>query len=234
MPDFIIHEGARVSVCGYAAVFNSLSVPLDEHGGKRELIRPGAFTYALRNLRESTTCTMHHMNASGTIGSIFHRTLRLWADDLGLAFSCGPLEINSKNVWAVRSIVSGGARGCSWRALPAEMKTEVIDGESVRVIRRIEHLSHVSPGTCGLYPAAGTWCSHENPYDLPRYLKALARHWQANRPAAKPSLVTRAEAPGPQAPSRAEQAAKAYHEAKTQRLTKVAQARTRARQRRAA
>ncbi len=47
MPDFIIHEGARVFVCGCAAIFNSLSVPLDEYGGKRELIRPGAFAHVL-------------------------------------------------------------------------------------------------------------------------------------------------------------------------------------------
>lgn len=209
MTDFITHEGARVSVCGYAAIFDSLSVPLDEYDGKCELVRPGAFTHVLQNLRASTTCTMHHMDYRGTIGSVFHRTLRLWADDLGLAFECGPLEANSKNLWAARSIVSGGQRGCSWRAIPAGVATEVIDGESVRVIRRLEHLSHVSPGGRGLYPAAGAWCSHENPYDLPHHVKVLALHWRANRPVAK--------APGSQAPSRAEQATKAYQEAKAWR-----------------
>ncbi len=229
MSAFLQHEGKPVYVRGYCAPFDSLSIPLDDNDGKRELVRPKAFDYVLRNLRASTTCTLHHMDAGGTIGSIFDRTLRLWADDFGLAFECGPLVANSKNVWAVRSIVSGGARGCSWRAVPAEVATEMIEGESVQVIRRFEHLSHVSPGTCGMYPAAGTWCSHENPYDLPHHLKVLALHWQANRPAAKPSLVTRAEAPGPRAPSRAEQAAKAHHEANARR-----QLRTRTRRWRAA
>ena len=180
MTGFLQHEGRPVYVCGYAAIFNSLSIPLDEYGGKRELIRPGAFAHVLRNLRASTACTMHHMDFRGAIGSIFHRTLRLWADDLGLAFECGPLAINNKNAWAVRSIVSDGMRGCSWRAVPAEVATEKIEGESVRVIRRFLHLSHVSPGGCGMYPAAGTWCSHENPYDLPHHVKVLSLHWQAN------------------------------------------------------
>lgn len=200
------HEGARVFVRGYAAVFDSLSDPLDEYGGKRELIRPDAFTHVLRNLRASTTCAMHHMDAGGTIGSVFHRTLRLWADDLGLAFECGPLAANSKSVWAVRSIVREGSRGCSWRGIPAEVAIEKIDGESVRVIRRFEHLSHVSPGTCGLYPAAGVWCSHENPYDLPHHLKALALHWQANRPAARAQTTLAAK-------SRPELAAAVHHKA---------------------
>ena len=210
-------DGRLVFVRGYAAIYDSLSVPLDEFDGKRELIQPGAFGYALRNLRASTTCTLHHMGAGGTIGSIFDGTLEIWADDLGLAFSCGPLLGNSKNVWAVRSIMTGGACGCSWRGIPAEVATETIDGESVRVIKRIQHLAHIGPVAEGMYPAAGTWCSHENPDDLPHHLKTLALHWQANRPAAKPSLVTRAEARGPQSLSRAEQAARAHHEAKARR-----------------
>ena len=221
MPDFIIHEGARVFVRGYAAVFNSLSVPLDEHGGKRELIRPGAFARVLRNLRASTTCTMHHMDAKGTIGSIFHRTLRLWADDIGLAFECGPLAINNKNVWAVRSIAGGASRGCSWRGVVPEVATEVIEGESVRVIRRLEHLSHVSPGTCGLYPAAGTWCSHEHLDDLPDYLKRLSRRWQATRPAPR-ALTTPVTKQALPAPSRPELAAAVHHEARErQRLRQL-------------
>ena len=136
MPGFITHEGARVFVQGYAAIFDSLSIPLEDHGGKREIIQSTAFNHVLRNLRTSTTCTLHHMDAGGTIGSIYDRTLRLWADDLGLAFSCGPLEINSKNVWAVRSIVSGGARGCSWRAVPAEVVTEMIEADLQAEIRQ--------------------------------------------------------------------------------------------------
>ncbi len=180
MTAYIQSEGKPVYICGYAAIYDSMSIPLAEYGGKRELIRPGAFAHVLRNLRASTTCTMHHMDAGGTIGSIFHRTLRLWADPYGLAFECGPLAANSKNVWAVRSIVRGEVRGCSWRAVPAEVATEKIEGESVQVIRRFQHLSHVSPGTDGMYPAAGTWCSHENPYDLPHHVKVLSLHWQAN------------------------------------------------------
>ena len=200
MAEFLQHDGELIHVCGYAAIYDSLSVPLDEYDGQRELIRPGAFDHVLRNLRASTTCTLFHMDYSGTIGSIFHRTLQLWSDDFGLTFSCGPLAANTKNLWAVRSIMTGGVRGCSWRGIPAEVATENFEGESVRVIKNIQHLSHISPGDGCIYPAAGTWCSHEG-YDLPNHLRALALHWAANRPAAKPSLVARADAPRRQAPS---------------------------------
>ena len=181
------------------------------------MIRPGAFDHFLRHPRASTTCVMHHMGTGGTIGSIFDGTLRLWTDAYGLAFACGPLVPSATNAWAVKSITGGVVRGCSWRAVPAEMAIEKFEGAPVRVIRRFQHLSHISPLAGGMYPAAGAWCSHEHPDDLPEHLKPLARRWGDSRPAANPSRVARAEAPRRQAPSRAGQAVDAYHQARTRR-----------------
>ncbi len=216
MTEFLQQEGELIHVCGYAAVFDSLSVPLDEHGGMRELIRPGAFDYALRNLRACTTCTLFHMGTSGAIGSIFHGNLRMWCDDYGLAYECGPFAINSKNVWAIRSIMSGKIRDCSWRGIAAAVP-ETVDGETVQVIHRLDYLAHIAPGNGCSYPATATWCSHEHLDDLPDRLKRLSLYWQANRPAANPARAARAVAPRPQAPLRAEQAAKAHQEAKARR-----------------
>ncbi len=187
MTVYIRYEGAPVFVRGFAAPYNSLSVPLDSRDGKRELIRPGAFDYVLRHLRASTTCTLHHMAAGGTIGSIFDGTLRLWSAPYGLAFECGPLEINAKNAWAVKSITSGGVRGCSWRGVPANVAPEQIDGEQVVVIRKFQHLSHISPlsAAAASYSGAASWCSHEHFDDLPDRLKPLVRHWQEHRPVAR-------------------------------------------------
>ena len=145
---FMQHNGVPVCVRGFAAPFDSLSIPLDFNGGKRELIRPGAFDHILRNLRASTTCTLHHMAAGGTIGSIFAGTLRLWSTPYGLAFECGPLAVNSKNAWAVKSIASGGVRACSWRGVPADVATEQVSenviGSPARSGRRIGKLRNAS------------------------------------------------------------------------------------------
>ena len=187
MTAYLQHGGELVFVQGYAAPYNSLSIPLDSLDGRRELIRPRAFDHILRNLRASTTCTLHHMAAGGTIGSIFAGTLRLWSTPYGLAFECGPLAVNSKNAWAVKSIASGGVRACSWRGVPADVATEQIDGEQVVVIRKIQHLSHISPlsAAAASYPGAVTWCSHEHVDDLPDHLRPLARHRQEHHPSAR-------------------------------------------------
>ncbi len=187
MTGFLQHEGALVFVRGFAAPYDSLSIPLDSRDGKRELIRPGAFDHVLRNLRASTTLTLHHMPAAGTIGSIFDGTLRPWSTPYGLAYECGPLLINSKIAWAVKSITSGGVRGCSWRGVPADVAVEQIDGEPVAIIRKMQHLSHISPLSVAAasYPGAATWCSHEHVDDLPDRLKPLARHWGEHRPSAR-------------------------------------------------
>ncbi len=182
MTEFLLdNHGRPIHICGYAAVYGALSVPLDEFDGQRELIKKGAFDFVLRNLRLPTSCVLHHMAANGTVGTIFDRTLRIWTDPHGLGFTCGPLAVNAKNAWAIRSIVSGGVRGCSWSGVPAEVATEMIEGESVRVIKKFQHLSHISPLAGGFYPAAGTFCSHEHQDNLPPHIKPLARRWQASR-----------------------------------------------------
>ena len=96
---------------------------------------------------------------------------------------------------------------------------ETVDGESVQVIRRVEHLSHISPGDGCSYPAAATWCSHEHLDDLPDYLKPLARHWQANRPAPRAQTTLAAK-------SRPELAAGAHYKAQERhRLRQLARRR---------
>ena len=215
MADIIRHEGDPIFIQGYGAVFNSPSLPLDEYDGMRELIRPGAFDYALRNLRACTTYTLYHMGTPGAIGSIFHETLRMWCDDYGLAYECGPLTANPKSMWAVKSIVTNKIRGCSWRGIAAAVP-ETVEGETIRVIRRFEHLSHISPGGGCSYPATATWCSHEHLDNLPDRLKRLSLHWQANRPA-RAAMSQPTAPPARRAPSRAEQAADAYQAAKLRR-----------------
>lgn len=209
MPDFIIHEGARIFVQGYAAPYNSLSFPLDSLDGKSELILPGAFGYALQHKRECLSCQPHHLGTLTMIGSIFHGTLQIWSDSYGLAFSCGPFPVEMRYARAIASIIRGEVRGCSWRGLPAEVATEQIDGEQVVVIKKVQYLAHIAPTSadCAVYPGAAVWCSHEHVDDLPDHLKPLTRHWQANHPPARQALPARA------AKSKPELAAAAHYEA---------------------
>ena len=215
MSEFLEHEGELIHVCGYAAVFNSPSVPLDAYGGERELIRPGAFDYALQNLLSCTSCTLFHMGTPGAIGSIFHENLRIWSDDFGLAYECGPLTVNAKSIWAVRSIATNKIRECSWRGI-AKSVQETVGGETVRVISRLDYLAHIAPGNGCSYPATATWCSHEHLDGLPDRLKRLSLYWQTNRPA-RAAMLQPTAAPARRAPSRAEQAANAHREANARR-----------------
>lgn len=182
MSAFLQHEGEPVFICGYVAPYDSLSVPLNFHGGKRELFRPQAFDDVVRQPSPSLNVQLHHMGEPGVVGSIFAETLQIWSDPYGLAYECGPFPPTGKNAWAINSIVRGGVRGCSCRREFADVATEIVGGERVVVVRRLKKLCHISPVTKGAYPGAATWCSHECPYDLPDQLKRLAEFWAAHRP----------------------------------------------------
>ena len=222
MTDFITHEGAAVFVDGYASIYDTLSEPLPEYGGKRELIRPGAFDQVLRHPCPGLSCEVHHLGPSSALGSAQDGTLKVWSDSHGLAFRAGPILFTGSNAAVLKSIVRvrDGIRGCSWRAAPAEVTTEAVSGMMAKVIRKFEYLEHISVATHGVYLEAVCWCSHEFPYDLPDYLKPLARHWHDNRPA-RAAMLHPTAAPARRAPSRAEQAAKAHQEANARHHTRT-------------
>jgi uncharacterized protein len=77
--------GVPTRIEGYAALFNTLSEPIGQLGGARELIAPGAFTRALER-NDNVVLTINHdpnlLLARSTSG-----TLTLRQDEKGLFFS---------------------------------------------------------------------------------------------------------------------------------------------------
>lgn len=86
---FVVAEGLRlekraeggVTLVGYAAVFNTLSVNL---GGFREQIAPGAFK---ETLAEEDIRSLFNHNEDKVLGRRANGTLRLEEDDKGLRFA---------------------------------------------------------------------------------------------------------------------------------------------------
>jgi phage head maturation protease len=192
--DFLQHNGRPVSVRGYTAIFDQPSVPLDRNGGRRELVRRGAFDKILEASPRKLTCVAYHLDGPG-FASIGEGNLKIWADNFGLAFQAGPLRATPINRSIVSAIVSGRVRTCSWLAAPASTGDEEINGESIRVIRSFESVDHIGPVDEAAYPATACWCSHENPAFLPWQAQQVIAHWEANRPATRPRIPPSTNAP---------------------------------------
>jgi HK97 family phage prohead protease len=75
------------SISGYAATYNSLSMPLPGKSGTfRERIAPGAFRSAV-NSGQDVTCLVQH-DSSRLLGRTSSGTLKLKEDERGLHFRC--------------------------------------------------------------------------------------------------------------------------------------------------
>ncbi len=180
------HEGKSISVCGYAAAWNTLSHPAPELGNRRSLFLPSAFRDVLKRPSRGIECQVHHAGPGAGIGSIRESNLEIWIDSYGLAFCVDPVPVNSASVSIIQSIVAGWTRGASTRATVAEHEIQTIDGEEVVVISRMESLEHVAPVSAPLDEATAVWCSHEVDGDLPGYLRSVAARWAECRPGAGP------------------------------------------------
>lgn len=181
---FMNHEGETVFVRGYGAVFNRPSVPLERNGWRAEIIKKGAFDGILKAPPTKLSAVIHHVEGAGD--------LKLWTDGYGLAFQAGPLEATRENASVIRAIVCNETRGCSWLGTPEYSGVEVINGETVRIIRSFSELDHIGPVVVGAFPAACCWCSHEDPFDLPLPMQPIVAHWQENRTAVRPKMAASA------------------------------------------
>jgi uncharacterized protein len=136
-------------VYGHAAVYSSLS---DDLGGFEELIRPGAFTEALRGNPDVTALFNHDPNY--LLGRTTSGTLKLADDSKGLA-----VKLTLSNASIARDVAIAMDRGdlCSmsfaftvdvdvWRKLPS--------GAVIREIVKCGRLFDVSIVTSPAYPAA--------------------------------------------------------------------------------
>jgi HK97 family phage prohead protease len=102
-------EGAKPTITGYAAKFDSLSLDL---GGFKERIAPGAFAKSLADASNDIVALFGH-NWNEIIGRCSAGTLTLAEDEVGLAVTIVPDDTTwSQN--AVASVRSGNIKGMSF------------------------------------------------------------------------------------------------------------------------
>jgi HK97 family phage prohead protease len=129
-------------ITGYAALYNSLSEDL---GGFREVILPGAFDEVIS---DDVRALWNH-DDSVVLGRTKSKTLRLWTDNIGLAYEITPPDTQSARD-VVTLIKRGDIDGSSFGFLIGKDKWEERSGKAVRVISSFSKLYDVSPVT---YPA---------------------------------------------------------------------------------
>jgi hypothetical protein len=126
------------------------------------------------------------------------RSLRVWQDDVGLAFMFA-LPADYRAIGFAQSIAGGVYRTASFcHDGDAACTYEVLGGRDVRVTSRL-NLTEVSPVRAAANPATGCWLDHEDPAQLPDHLRDLQARWLAGWPQDKPAR----RAPAAPAPKRA-------------------------------
>lgn len=130
---------------GYAAVFNSMSQDL---GGFRETIKPGAFDDVLASKPDVIGVVNHDNDA--LLGRTSAKTLRLWVDNRGLAFS-----LRAGSSPRLRDIVAHVRRGdfckCSFSFSGAKDSWSRGSGTPIRTINSFGRLFDVSIVTSPAY-----------------------------------------------------------------------------------
>ena len=103
---------------GYAAVFNSLSVPTtdDWATGYRESLVPGSFAQSLASGREIVALFNHDRNI--VLASTRTGSLRLWEDQTGLAFEMTPLDCATTRDYILPSVRDGRISAMSFSYRP--------------------------------------------------------------------------------------------------------------------
>ncbi|HEY2414157.1 MAG TPA: HK97 family phage prohead protease [Pirellulaceae bacterium] len=149
-------SGRGPKIVGYAAVFNTLSRPMqvsrNAPNGKtfREIIRPGAFARALASGNEIFARAEHE----DYLGRTGNGTLRVSEDSRGLKY-----EIDPPDTSAGRDIVALIRRkdvyesSFAFRTLPNGDSWRREDGDLIREIRGVGELLDVGPTVRAAYAA---------------------------------------------------------------------------------
>lgn len=141
-------EDGKMSVSGYAAVFDSLSVPL---WGFREKIAKGAFTNTINNKDNNIRALWNH-NSDLVLGSTGNGTLTLSEDDKGLRFDLDIAPTSAGND-AFISIQRGDVDGVSFRFNPLKQEWDETDPANVvRTLVEVE-CDEISPTPFPAYEA---------------------------------------------------------------------------------
>lgn len=164
-------DGNPLYIRGYAAVFNSFSHPMEDRGGRREMIQPRAFNpHALSNALPLYSHMQH-----APLGA--RSSLKTWIDGRGLACEIGPLASNGVCLSVAQQVFRGTAArmsflGCIYGRVDPDIDAFVVD--------TVEGLLDVGPcGDGARYPETGCWLSNQ---PLGRgWLAEMAEDWSRSR-----------------------------------------------------
>lgn len=140
-------DGDKMTLTGYAAVFNSLSEDL---GGFREKIDPGAFKSALAN---SDCRALFNHDSNFVLGRQSSKTLRLKEDKTGLLMEC-----DLPDTQFARDLMVSVNRGditqqsFGFTVKVDEWEEDRSTGKTTRTLKEINELFDVSPVTFPAYP----------------------------------------------------------------------------------
>lgn len=102
-------EGEPTKIVGYFAKFNRWSNMLC--GFFREKIEPGFFNKALR---DSDPVDLFNHDSNYIMGRVSSGTLRVWENDIGLAYECTPPDTRLIKETVLIPIERGDVKGCSF------------------------------------------------------------------------------------------------------------------------
>ncbi len=150
-------------ICGYAAVFNSMSNDLGD--GKREMrevIRPGAFAPLLARGCDVRALIDH--DATKIIGRTSNGSLRLKEDSRGLFFELEPID-TTLGTDTLKAVRAGLLTGCSFafKVAPGGDSWRSEGGCYVREIRAMSDLMDISIVTYPAYPATVCYTDRRSP-----------------------------------------------------------------------
>jgi len=144
-----VDSDGKVTLCGYAAVFNRLSARMC---GFHELIAPGAFDGCMG---DDIRALFNH-DSSVVLGRTSSKTLRITQDAHGLRY-----EVDLPDTQAARDLATSIARGDVSQSSFAFSLAQKGDrwekneeGVQVRTITKVARLYDVSPVTYPAYPDA--------------------------------------------------------------------------------
>jgi HK97 family phage prohead protease len=134
---------------GHAAVFNQPSLEIFPFApGWREVIRPGAFTAAIKT--DDVRALINH-NDDRLIGRVSNRTLMLEEDEVGLKVRIFPPDTSDAR--DLLTLIRGKyISQMSFGFRVAEDGEEIDRGGKLRAIKTIQNLYDVSPVTQPAYP----------------------------------------------------------------------------------
>lgn len=135
---------------GYAARYESLSVPLNDGDGEfREVLAPGAFKRSLES--DQDLVALAHHDSTMVLGRRSAKTLKAWEDDKGLRVEIIPPDTSlGRDIVELVRRGDLGAMSFGFEVVDDEVRSE--GGEVIRTVKDL-NLFEVSIVTWPAYPA---------------------------------------------------------------------------------